>query len=229
MKTKNKILILIIFSILIFFFTGLDVFATDLNDYCSESSDLILQNFDISDEIKEQVYIITANSSRLYVSYFNPSEYDTFSKLCLYNKNSTIYIDSCDSDGNLIPNYRENFYKRDIYSISDNFTTFTFLEHREPTEISVYLTIDKCNIDSTSDVNFVTSNCDIYDTDKETMVFQHPVEQSLVGLIPLETLRPTQVQEKIAETLKTMIPISLAIFSALLSPFLIRYLICRLK
>ncbi len=238
MKLKNKILLLIIFSILIFLITGSNVFATDLNTYVSPNAEVIKENLPIPSDINNDnfVRIITSQESSnnqyqyIYLYYFDKNLYDNFSKIVLYEHAST------DPKGSYsLRPYTENnkqvwtdstcsnFYGFYKFKTQD-FLTYELDLHRLPDD---YSSDGKPNVSSSR--KFISANIDIYDTDFDTLVFQRPVEQSMVGLIPLETMRPTQVQEKIAETLKIMIPISLIVFSALLSPFLIRYLIYRLK
>lgn len=230
MKLKNKILILIIFSMLIFFITGLDVFATDLNTYLSPNADTIINNLPIPSEISGDNFvriIVSEESSdneyqNIKLCYFDKTTYNNFSKICLFEESATKYT--------LRP-YDEN--NENIYSSSNCadfygyyiYTTQDFLNYELSSQGLPGVSSFNSRPIISSDYSFVTSNVDIYDIDMSTMVFQRPVEQSMVGLIPLETLRPTQVQEKIAETLKTIVPIALMVFSALLSPFLIRYLI----
>lgn len=249
MKTKDKIILIFFSIILMFLITGIKVEATaTLNDFNNlivaeeETRNFINENLSIPSELENQKYLITyfhnGTNYSIKLYYFNPENWSSYYRLKLYettvgtgrgfkirpyNQNNSSGWDTSND------RYCEYFFGLYQYTTTD-FLTYNLVSHIVPGTSKVE-SPSFTTASGTGMQKFITGNIDIYAEDYETMVFQPPVEQltEMVGLVPLEIMRPTQVQEKIAETLKTIVPIALMVFSALLSPFLIRFLISLKK
>lgn len=213
MKLKNKILLLIIFSILIFFITGLNVFATDLNTYVSPNSEIIKENLPIPLAISGDNYvrIITSQESSnneyqyIFLYYFDKTLYDNFSKICLYEHSTTSSVDSFSLRPYTEDNKKvwtdstcANFYGFYEFKTQD-FLTYELYLHRLPDDYSAE---GKPFISDSR--NFISSNIDICDTDMSTVVFYHPLvekgEQSFQEIIQGVKL------EEITQTILAILP-----------------------
>lgn len=225
MKTKDKIILILIFAISIFLFLNTNAFAsTETNYFPKCVYDGTIENFVLPEECTGSKYIIFIDDT-LFKIYYTFDE--NVASLGLKTVTSTYH--SYKYDIVFLDQNNERLsgvsYKRCVYlrNNSLDFNDFTYDRTASGGAMGLHTTIAS----SSGGNMFVNSNLDIYFTDYQTLVFQKPVEQltEMMGLVPLEIMRPTQVQEKIAETLKMIVPIALMVFSALLSPFLIRYLI----
>lgn len=207
MKLKNKILLLTIFTILLFFITGLNVFATDLNTFLSPNAELIKENLPIPSEISGDNYvrIIINCDNRVYLYYFDSNLYENFSKVALWKHTSSdskgyYSFRPFDDNNNQIwtDKYCEEIYGYYRFDTED-FLNYTLVKHLTPSEGDSY---DLAWIDST--YSFVSSNVDIYDTDKNTVVFQRPLvekgEQSFQEIIQGVKL------EEITQTILAILP-----------------------
>lgn len=85
------------------------------------------------------------------------------------------------------------------------------------------------NLSNSSFTDFALSNINIYDYTTGDLVFRPPLPEMMVGLLPAEELLPTPLTQNLAEIIPTILLTALMIFSALVIPFLIRWVISRLR
>lgn len=218
MKIKNKILLILILILSIFFLFSNRAFASyeqTIND----------TTYLLPDWVKEKQYqlVIIRNRPDDYLNdvydydfffYCSDSPFVINGNYLTTSAKSDIYYELDFNMGNGTGNGpKTDFSNCTDYDVGKELYIKYVLEPSQHPEIAY---------------NYYT-NHDILNISNDEVVFHQPVAPFMVGVVPLETIVPTQVQETIAETLETIIPIAILVFSALLSPFLIRYLISRLK
>lgn len=200
MKLNKKILtVILIFFGIIFLFSG-KTFAMSVEnvDYKVSFTDLNNKKYDLTSIAKpadsqyNKFFVKFNNFNQCFFYWFkdgNPNFYLTSSSLSdigVLNTDSTYLTISFDLD------------TLKFNSTTSSEQTGSIGELNRPD--SGY-----------SDIMIKYSTFDIIANDN--LVFQVPLEK--MGLIPVEAIQPTQVQETIRQTLQILIPIALIILSAL--------------
>lgn len=144
--------------------------------------------------------------------------------------------------------YKEDYLKLAYYGTNNEYARFNIERKTSRTkDLFMDYTVGTTTIGTTNELSF-TQKPSFYDTSSDiycdymnifladivtttqdlylddNLVFQKPVVGQ-IGFLALEQIYPTQIQETTKETLVTIIPIAILVFSALLSPFLIKLVI----
>ena len=144
--------------------------------------------------------------------------------------------------------YKEDYLKLAYYGTNNEYARFNIERKTSRTkDLFMDYTVGTTTIGTTNELSF-TQKPSFYDTSSDiycdymnifladivtttqdlylddNLVFQKPVVGQ-IGFLALEQIYPTQIQETTKETLATIIPIAILVFSALLSPFLIKLVI----